>query len=226
LQFVSGRILAIGDIHGCNTALDVLLGQLQIQSDDTVVLLGDVVDRGPGTHLVIERLLELQQQCVLHFVRGNHEEMLFGVIEGSLKPELWLVHGGQEVIDAYHGSLDNVPAEHLEFLQTSVDYYETPTNVFVHANLEPGMPLAEQNKRWLRWTRFTGREEPLPSGQQVICGHTAQPEGLPVHTRGWVCIDTCVYGGGWLTCLDASTEEFFQADESGRFRIGQLSHPL
>ncbi|MDB5387914.1 MAG: pphA 1, partial [Planctomycetaceae bacterium] len=100
---------------------------------------------------------------------------------------------------------------------------ETATDVFVHANLEPGIPLKEQNEAWLRWSRFTGREEPLESGQRVICGHTAQKSGLPAPIRGWVCIDTHVYGDdGWLTCLDVQTDEFFQANEQGQFRNGQL----
>lgn len=221
---MSGRILAIGDIHGCDTALEVLLGQLTLQLDDTVVLLGDVVDRGPGTRQVLERLLHLKSECNLHFIRGNHEEMLFGVVDGSLPAEKWRVHGGQEVLDSYGGSLDNMPASHFDFLISSTDYIETPTHVFVHASLEPGIPLAEQSKRWLRWTRYTGQEAPLPSGQQIVCGHTAQHEGLPIRSRGWICIDTCVYQeGGWLTCLDALTEEFFQADQTGRFRTGQIS---
>lgn len=219
---MSGRILALGDIHGCSTALDTLLGQLQLTAEDRVVLLGDVVDRGPGTRQVIERLLELSQYCDLQFVKGNHEQMLLGVLDGTYACEDWLMHGGREVLDCYAGSLDNLPAEHLEFLQSASDYYETATEVFVHANLEPGIPVAEQHEKWLRWTRYTGRELPLPTGQRVVCGHTPQATGLPARSRGWACIDTYVYGTGWLTCLDVLTDEFYQADQQGRYRTGQL----
>ena len=142
---MSGRILAIGDIHGCNTALDTLLGQINVQPEDTVVLLGDIVDRGPGTRQVIERLLELQQQCNLHFIRGNHEEMLLGVLDGTIDDSRWLLFGGREVLDSYDGTTDDIPATHVEFLRSSVDYHETTTDIFVHANLEPGVPLPEQN---------------------------------------------------------------------------------
>lgn len=221
-MFVSGRILAIGDIHGCNTALDTLLGQIQVQTEDTLVVLGDVIDRGPGTRQVIERLLELRDQCTLHFIRGNHEQMLLGVLDGEYDISRWLAFGGQEVLDSYDCSIDDLPVRHIEFLRTSVDYHETATDVFVHASLEPGIPLAEQNYVWLRWTRFTGQEPPLETGQRVICGHTSQKDGLPARSRGWVCVDTYVYGGGWLTGLDVLTDEFFQADETGRFRTGQL----
>lgn len=219
---MSGRILAIGDIHGCNLALDTLLGQIDIQSDDTVVLLGDVVDRGPGTRQVIERLLELQQLCRMPFIRGNHEQMLLGVLDGSSDLERWLIYGGREVLDCYGGTIESIPEEHLQFLRSSIDYFETSTDVFVHASLEPGVALAAQTEAWLRWARYTGKEVPLASGQRVICGHTSQKEGLPVRSPGWVCIDTFAYGDGWLTCLDVLTDEFYQADEAGRYRVGQL----
>jgi len=67
------RTLAIGDIHGCDRALDVLLSHLKIAPDDTVVILGDVVDRGPGTRQVVDRLIELEQSCRLVCLVGNHE---------------------------------------------------------------------------------------------------------------------------------------------------------
>jgi serine/threonine protein phosphatase 1 len=220
---VTGRILALGDIHGCNTALDTLLGQLQLTAEDCLVLVGDVVDRGPGTRQVIERLIELRDYCELHFVRGNHEQMLLGVLDGTFTREAdWLIHGGREVLECYQGSLANMPAEHVDFLRSSVDYYETSTEVFVHASLEPGVPLVEQHEKWLRWIRYTGRELPLPTGQRVVCGHTPQATLLPARSRGWTCIDTYVYGTGWLTCLDVQTDEFFQADQQGRYRTGQL----
>jgi serine/threonine protein phosphatase 1 len=219
---VSGRILAIGDIHGCNTALDTLLGQLQIQPDDTVVLLGDIVDRGPGSRQVIERLLDLQQECQLQFVMGNHEQMMLEALELPGKMSNWLRYGGQELLDSYGGSPDLIPESHLDFIRSATDYFETPTEVFTHASLEHEIPLSEQNALWLRWTRYTGREQPLATGQRVICGHTSQSDGLPARSPGWACIDTYVYGGGWLTGLDVLTDEFYQSDETGRFRVGQL----
>lgn len=221
---MSGRVLAIGDIHGCDTALETLLGQLQITLEDTVVLLGDVVDRGPGTRQVIDRLIELQTQCQLLFVMGNHEQMLLESFTSIAVESNWMRFGGREALDSYGKdfTLDQLPESHLAFLRSAIGFYETPTDVFVHANLEPGIALNEQQPVWLRWSRFTGHEEPLDSGQRVVCGHTSQKSGLPWRIRGWVCIDTYVYGDGWLTCLDVQTDEFFQTNELGQFRTGQL----
>ena len=67
-----GRLLAIGDIHGCDTALGVLLDAMSITAEDTLVVLGDVVDRGPGTKQVVDRLIELRDLCQFVFIKGNH----------------------------------------------------------------------------------------------------------------------------------------------------------
>ncbi|MDB5391308.1 MAG: pphA 1, partial [Planctomycetaceae bacterium] len=120
---MSGRVLAIGDIHGCNTALETLLSQLQITGADSVVLLGDIVDRGPGTRQVIERLIELKSQCQLQFVMGNHEQMLLSALDHSAEMSRWLLYGGREVLDSYatESGPGTIPELHLEFLRSAKD---------------------------------------------------------------------------------------------------------
>ena len=73
---MSGRTLAIGDIHGCDVALEKLLRALSIAPNDTVIVLGDAIDRGPGSKQVVERLLQLAKECRLVFILGNHEKRL------------------------------------------------------------------------------------------------------------------------------------------------------
>jgi serine/threonine protein phosphatase 1 len=216
-----GRVLAIGDIHGCNVALDTLLEQLAVTPEDTVVLLGDVIDRGPGTLEVIDRLLQLRDRCRLAFVMGNHEQMFLESLENHEIRGPWLEFGGLETLMSYGERAEatgQLPVEHVEFLKSSVDYFETESTVFVHANLEPGRPLAKQTAEWLRWTRFTGREKPLPTSKRVVCGHTAQKSGRPAIGDGWVCIDTYVYGGMFLTALDVGKDLIYQASQTGDFR--------
>lgn len=215
-----GRTFAIGDIHGCHVALDVLLEKLEITGDDTVVLLGDLVDRGPGTRQVLERVLDLQQSCELVLIEGNHEEMLLDAYDDKGWIDSWLQFGGKEVFDSYGGGFDAIPAEHIQFLRAGVDYYETATDIFVHATLEPGVPLEEQRREFLRWNKLTGLETPHPSGKRVICGHTPITTGLPAVFPGWVCLDTWAYSGMYLTALDVETDEFFQAQQTGAYRGG------
>ena len=75
------RTIAIGDIHGCLAALNTLIDAIQPQHDDTLVTVGDYVDRGPDSKGVLDRMLELEKMCNLVPLLGNHEEMMLAVIE-------------------------------------------------------------------------------------------------------------------------------------------------
>lgn len=223
---MTARTLAIGDIHGCDIALETLLAGLSISRDDTVVVLGDVVDRGPGTKQAVERLLQLAQDCRLIFVMGNHEEMMLSALDTGEGVEAWLRYGGTATLYSYDGDPRKIPRSHLEFLRSGVNYWETDRDLFIHANLEPGVALEKQQPEWLRWTHLTGHESPHPSGKRIVCGHTPQKEGEPLCLTGWTCIDTFACGTGWLTCLDVATDEFYQANQPGASRTGRLAQDL
>lgn len=74
-------LIAIGDIHGCAITMDALLDRIQPGPDDTLIFIGDYIDRGPDSKGVIDRLIRLreEQECV--FLRGNHEELLLGYLD-------------------------------------------------------------------------------------------------------------------------------------------------
>jgi serine/threonine protein phosphatase 1 len=213
-----GRLLAIGDIHGCHIAFESLLERLEVTPSDTVVQLGDVIDRGPGTKQVIDRMIELQQRCRLVFLLGNHEEMFLETLTNSGIVADWLDFGGLETLASYSSDYGRIPADHLEFLRSGIDYWETESAVFVHATLDPDLPISGQNVQTLRWNKITKNERPLASGQRVICGHTAQKNGLPSVGDGWVCIDTFVYGGMFLTALDVTNNLVYQTQQTGEQR--------
>ena len=219
---MAGRTLAIGDIHGCDVAFHALLKALAIADDDTVVVLGDVIDRGPGSKQVIERLLRLKEDCRLVFILGNHEEMMLDGLADERVAQGWLQYGGAATLFSYGGDPRAVPPEHLDFLRAGVNYWETDHELFIHANLDPTVPLDKQEVEWLRWTHLTGYELPHPSGKRIVCGHTPQRSGVPLAMPGWVCIDTFVCGGGWLTCLDVETNEYCQTNPAGNLRFGRL----
>lgn len=223
---MSPRTFAIGDIHGCRTALAVLSQSLELQPDDRVILLGDIVDRGPDSRGVIEDLLDLQNVCQMVFIRGNHEEMMLDALDSRDQFDCWMMVGGQEAMESYHNDVKNIPPQHREFVQSSCDYYETPTEIFVHANLEPGIALQKQTPQWLRWQHLTGWEYPHESGKRVICGHTVQREGIPFSQNGWVCLDTGAYRGNPLTCLEVETNIVHRADEEGNLFPSQTLEEL
>ncbi len=215
------RTFAIGDIHGCDTAFESVLELIAPSTDDTLVVLGDVIDRGPNSARVLEMLLQLSADANVVFVLGNHEEMMFQALETGVEDSMWIMHGGQQTLTSYGGGVENMPAEHLDFIKRkAVNYWATDTEIFVHANLDVDIPLDQQTTQQLRWQHLTGYERPHPSARRVFCGHTPQPNGIPRITDGWVCVDTYAYGGMYVTAVDVATNEIFQASQAGHTRKG------
>src|SRR6185295_18366301 len=96
-----GRVIAIGDIHGCSVALATLLDGMNVRPDDTIVMLGDAVDRGPDSAGVINQLIALGKRTNLVNILGNHEQMLLEAVAGEIPVQEWLYHGGAQTLDAY-----------------------------------------------------------------------------------------------------------------------------
>ena len=216
-----GKTFAIGDIHGCLQALDAVLEAINPSEHDTVVTLGDYVDRGDDSRGVIDRLIELQKRCHLVPLRGNHEEMMVDVVIRGGPPHSWLRYGGVNTLDSYGfiGDMEVVPESHREFLLGLRDWHETEQHFFVHANYEEDLPLAQQEPEILRWTSLKDRMPgPHFSKKRAVVGHTAARDGEIFDVGYLICLDTFVYGGGWLTALDMQQGKIFQADRSGILR--------
>ncbi len=218
---MTGRTIAIGDIHGCATALRTLIATIEPTSEDTIVTLGDYVDRGPDSRAVIDQLLVLGQQCSLVALQGNHEEMMLEVIRDKQPPFRWLQYGGVETLDSYGfaGDLSVIPQSHADFFGAMKDYFETPDHIFLHANYNPDLPLEKQSKHALRWQKLTEYTPgPHVSGRRVVVGHTHDRGGEIFDVGYLICIDTFCYGGGWLTALDVHSGKLWQVDAEGRLR--------
>ncbi len=214
------RTLAIGDIHGCSKALRTLLKAVKPGKDDLVITLGDYVDRGPDSKGVLDMLLELERTTQLRPLLGNHEILFMEAMQHQLDVEAWLRVGGQDTVLSYSPdgrtlSLKYVNPAHMEFIsERCLKYYETDRQIFVHANANAMLPMAEQTDDWLFWTRFDDAY-PHVSGKMMVCGHTAQKSGLPSVKSQAICLDTWAYGLGWLTCLDVEAGVFIQANQQG-----------
>jgi serine/threonine protein phosphatase 1 len=221
------RTLALGDVHGCFRALDGVLEMVQPEPDDLLIVLGDYVDRGPDSRGVIERMLELQGRCRLVTLRGNHDQMMLDARNGPDTFREWLLCGGRPTLQSYAtsgglGRLEDVPERHWRFLEETQRFFETQRHFFVHASVYPELPLDEQPEYMLYWEKLQADIAPHCSGKTMVCGHTTQKSGLPLELDHAVCIDTFVYGGGWLTCLDVDSGRLWQANENGQARTGRL----
>ena len=214
------RTFAFGDIHGCITALRAILEHIRPTSQDRLVFLGDYVDRGPDSFAVLETVRELHKRGQAVCVRGNHEEMMLSAQAGGPDLAFWLQVGGAAALESYEkqtGVLQVAP-QHLQFVEEGcVDYFEDDTHIFVHASIDPTLPLELQSVATLRWQRFRD-PDPHFSGKTLVAGHTSQKNGVPRDIGHAICIDTYCYGGQWLTCLETRTGAMVQANERGDLR--------
>ncbi len=213
------RIIAIGDIHGCDAALEALIDAIKPRKRDMLIPLGDFIDRGPQSAAVVERLINLMSKCKLIPLIGNHEIMMFSAFHSAHEHKFWLNHGGAATLASYGGSLQNVPQHHLSFLGHCLRFAETEHHFFVHARYLPHLPLPHQPDECIFWQHIY---DDIPAKHQsnkiAIVGHTPQMSG-EIRNLGHIwMIDTNCYGGQWLSAIDVESRIVWQSDERGRVR--------
>ena len=167
------RLIAIGDIHGEIDKLTSLLNKIKPKKDDTLVFLGDYIDRGNNSKEVISTLIKLKKLTNCIFLMGNHEDMLLRTKETKKEKDIsfWLFNGGITTVDSY-GNYVNIFKTHGNFFENLKLYYLTDEFLFVHAGIRPDKPLDEQEKQDFLWIRdnFIYKKHKLK--QKVIFGHT------------------------------------------------------
>lgn len=216
------RIYVVGDIHGRLDCLDDLLGQIlrdRIGFDGPVeyIFLGDLVDRGPDSRGVIQRLLDLSRaDTLVRFLLGNHEEVMLMALHGDRTAmQLFDRIGGVATTLSYgintvtyHAMTDEekietlnsmIPAEHLDFLSGFEDRIAVGDYRFVHAGIRPGIPFESQARSDLRWIRGEFLMHKLPFEGMIVHGHTVTDEVEYRINR--IGIDTGAFKSGRLTCL-------------------------
>ncbi len=229
-----GRLFAVGDLHGCLDELEVLLDKISPGPDDTIVFLGDYVDRGADSCKLVARLIALSREPFeTIFLKGNHEDMFLAFLgyPGNFG-EAFLYNGGEATLLSYGvrgGGKDvasKIPPKHLSFFHQLRLMYLWKDLLFVHAGIRPGVPLEEQKERDLLWIReeFFLRQHNLP--YTIVFGHTPHRHPL-VHLPYKIGIDTGLVYGNKLTCLEATAECLHQVERGGRnVTTRQLDPPM
>ena len=208
------RHFVIGDIHGHYRALQSLLDTLQPQTEDRFTFLGDYVDRGPNSKDVLDAIMSLP--CSVDALMGNHEAMLLASLTDTEAERHWLHYGGSSTLDSFGVSkVQNIPKEYLSWMAELPYSLETDAAIFVHASVDPTLPLPLQTPEQLMWRH---NKEPIHhySGKRIYCGHT--PHDYPAITPYWICLDTGIGSGGLLSCLEIQSCTLAQAD-----RLGQVT---
>lgn len=220
-ETILGRKLAIGDVHGCLKSLKTLLETVSPAADDKVIMLGDYVDRGPDSKGVIDYLINWPWKAQLILLKGNHEIIMAEAGFSADHLNYWCNVGGLETLASYDAKYANIPESHWKFINQGLPYYETKKVIYVHGGVARKKPLADQDPVDLAWRRFPDARKHF-SKKLVVCGHTIQRKGVPSDAGHTICIDTAACRGGWLTCFEAKTRLYWQANEKGKTRDGVL----
>jgi len=232
------RAYVIGDVHGRLDLLERLLAEIERDLVERpsrkalLVFLGDLIDRGPHSAQVIERLRTYGVPGLRTvFLLGNHEEVLLRILAGDAALiTQWRWFGGAECLESYGvepsaiAQLDDqaaleavraaIPKEHAEFIDSFVDTCGFGDYLFVHAGIRPGVMVEEQVQSDLRWIREPFLLDDTDHGCVVVHGHTISEEIDERQNR--IGIDTGAYRTGVLTALVIEGEQrrYLQTSEA------------
>ncbi len=231
------RVYAIGDIHGCLSLLDKLLAAIDADNDTrgpaevTLILLGDLVDRGPDSAGVVERAIQLHESGGdVRWLLGNHEEVFLKALSGDPAAMRYFVRiGGGPTIHSYGLTGEEylamsfeelaesfpplVPDRHRLFLEKAEEMVRIGDYLFVHAGIRPGVAIDAQRPSDLRWIRDDFLDDRSDHGCVVVHGHTIFDEVQERANR--IGIDTGAYVTGNLTAigLEGAERWFLSAED-------------
>lgn len=215
-------VYAVGDVHGCSRLLATVMDWIDEHAaghsfaQKKIVFLGDVIDRGPDSRGVIDRLLpESPNGLEMICLRGNHEDMMLRVLNTGAGLATWLKNGGIPTLQCY--GIDNidtlarsspafirqtliaaVPRAHQAFLSNTVLSYQSGGYLFVHAGLRPGIAIDRQDPLDMMWIRREFTQSTADFGVVVVHGHTVSHE--PSERTNALGLDTGAVATGRLSC--------------------------
>ncbi len=231
-------IYAIGDIHGQIEMLQDAMQRIENDGgkDAQIVFLGDYTDRGGNSRAVLDFLIAGRDAGKpWTFIKGNHDRMFewfmhdYPKSDAFLPIEIYWLHprlGGDTTLASYgievtpksRGLLvheqarENVPKEHVAFLEGLQLFHETEHLFFVHAGIRPDVPLADQNEHDLLWIRqeFHAHKEPHP--KLIVHGHT--PIKTAKHYGNRINLDSGAgYDKALTTAVFEGTDCFVLTDQ-------------
>lgn len=211
------RVFVIGDIHGACRALRQCLERAAFDyANDHLICLGDVTDGWPETRAAVDELLRIRN---LTYLLGNHDWWtLQWMLSGDAEP-VWRDQGGNATLASYS---EGVPEEHVAFFSNARLFHIYENRLFVHAGIDPLVPLEQQDWNVFLWDRTlaalvlelreSGVEEKVSPFDEIYLGHTPIPGSAPLCASGVWLMDT---GAGWagvLSLMNVHSKELFVSD--------------
>lgn len=230
------RVYAIGDIHGCFDLYQKLLSQIEADNAArapakvVVILLGDLVDRGPNSKEVVAAAMVKPAFADDHVVlRGNHEEIFLDAFTDSARVlDVWSQVGGQATLASYGISAqyvfkgpealervlrNEIPRTHIAFLSSLPINHQIGDYFFVHAGVRPGVPLDRQTERDMLWIRNSFLDSTDYHGAVIVHGHTPVEEVEDEPNR--IGLDTGAYLSGVLSAVGLEGEDRWYLQTAG-----------
>lgn len=211
-------VYAVGDIHGRLDLLDALLDRIWSdapQAHNTLVFVGDYIDRGPASKGVVERLIALERPgWEIIKLRGNHEHFLLQYLGNPEVFQAWRAFGGAETLLSYgvrppmfsgeqaraHAEFKaQLPQSHLTFFNALPCAHAIGDYFFVHAGVRPGIALERQSPDDMMWIREEFLSSPDRLEKVIVHGHT--PSHGPILKHNRIGVDTGAYATGSLTTV-------------------------
>lgn len=241
------RVYAVGDVHGRLDLFEALVAAIEVDdaardpAETTIVLLGDLVDRGPDSAGVLRAARALQRRRRVRILMGNHEEMFVRSLDDIEMLRHFMRHGGRETIASFgvrlegltSPSLDRlqalireaVPLAELDFIASFEDAIVIGDYLFVHAGVNPELPLDGQRGEDLRWIREPFMSHPGELDLMVVHGHTIVERAETRRHR--ISIDTGAFMSGRLTALalEGTGRRFIEArqGDDGAITAGEIA---
>lgn len=227
------RTLVVGDIHGGLKGLTQAIERASIQSNDTLIFLGDYVDGWSENAETVSYLINLSVSYTCKFIRGNHDALCHQYLANNEKPSLWVQQGGQSSIDSYSKVDKNDIESHISFFENLQDFYvDSKNNLFIHAGFQnlrgPNFEYYKTTPFWDRtlWEMALAldknlkKEHPfyparLKLFKNIYIGHTPVTrigKTTPYQAANVWNIDTGAAFKGPVSIMDIKTGEYWQSD--------------
>lgn len=181
------RLIGISDIHGEYEKLSAVIDKVSPEKDDTMIFMGDYIDRGAKSREVVDKIISMQDVCNCVYLIGSHEYALLHAKSDDYYNYLFWNYGGVQTVESY-GSFENILNIHGDFFRSLKFYHMTDKYLFIHAGINPRLPLEKQNEEDMVYIRkdFYTKKHDLPV--KIIFGHTEFDSPLVQEDK--ICIDT------------------------------------
>jgi serine/threonine protein phosphatase 1 len=228
------RVYAIGDIHGRIDLLETLIDRIQADvirrphASMRIIILGDFIDRGPGSAKIVDLLIHLKTEPHVIVLRGNHEAIMLDAYSGDHSAmDLWLEHGGLATLESFGAELGEIEIDDTRAMiklarrviprRVIAWIAKLPTHVqfgqyyFVHAGIRPGVPLCDQQDEDRLWIRQVFTECAHDHGAVIVHGHTVNEGGVSFAPNR-IGVDTGAYRTGLLSAVAVQGDRLWTID--------------